>query len=432
MENKFHNAVMILTEDCNLRCTYCYEKGQNYKTLYMTEKVAKDSIDFLMNEVINDDTKDFHITFFGGEPTLNISIMDYIFDYSMEYAKKYNLKPSYQLITNCTIFNNKIYSFIEKWYKTLNKVNIQLSIDGHPNVQDSHRINKNGDGSSKLVEKTVFEYLKCFEELGIPKEDLVVHGVITNKNVDMLYESYKYIKSLGIVTTWFMPVHEALWDSDTIKLYEKNLKKIANEIFVECKNSKNLDAYNFSYTSLSNCRNHKPDAPCSAGKSLYAISPTGDLYPCHRFYFYSEKTKIGDIYNGINQSKIKIYQDYDLNNLIGDISCSQCSNNACKICIAANYEVNKNIFIGFKDYCKISKIEDRIRQELKKKLENIGMLKLENKKFNFNEENLISVIKSIEDYFGEVNEKINIVDNKVNLLFDLFEQLALIMKESQK
>lgn len=433
MNNNFHSAMMIVTEDCNLRCTYCYEKNKNYTPIYMTTEVAKNAIDFLINEIIKNNGDKIDITFFGGEPTLNMKVINFIFDYTVEQAANFNIKPSFQLITNCTIFNSDVYNFIKKWFSTLQEVNIQLSIDGHPLVQDKCRINKEGKGSSQLVEKTVKEYLKCFEELNIPKKYLIAHGVIAANNAKMLYESYKYLKSLGIVTVWFMPLHEDSWDEETIYHFEKNLRKIADEIFIECQKNNNLDAYHFSYSTLANCRSNKPEAPCSAGKTLCAISPEGEIYPCHRFYFYNKNQKLGDIYNGINNDIISLYKEYSIENMFGDQPCAKCNNNSCKICIAANYEYNDNMFIGFENYCKVSRKEDEIRQELKNKLKNIGFFESENNiQYNINEENLINIISATENYLNTIDQKIIIIDEKINVLFNLFERLIVTLQSQEK
>lgn len=447
MNSYFDSVTLIITEECTLRCTYCYEQKGQYSKINMDEKTAKQSIDFLIDNAKKSNGKSINVTFFGGEPTLSVPLMNFVFDYALEEGKKYDIKPRFKIITNCTVFNDDLYKFIEKWNNKLGNVEIQLSIDGLPEIQDKHRVYANGQGSSKMVEQVVKKYIECFNALNIPIDKLSVHGVMAKEGVNYLYDSYKYLKSLGINIIWFMPLHEDEWDEQSVADFEIQLEKISNEIFEECKVNKDLKSY-YGFTSLSNCKDKKPNAPCGAGKFFCAITPNGDIYPCQRFYYYDSETKLGNVFDGVDENKQEIFKEYGMDNMFGDKSCSDCDNLSCRICIAANYEFNDNMFLGFANYCKISRKEDEMRKKLKARLIEEGLMKDNNSKCDsngcginteVNTEELVNVIKALEKYIDNINvnyqnmdNKINALDGKVNALFDVMEELILAIKNGGK
>jgi radical SAM protein with 4Fe4S-binding SPASM domain len=124
------------------------------------------------------------------------------------------------------------------------------------------------------------------------------------------------------------------------------------------------------------CSTQKPEAPCGAGKTFCSIDTEGNIYPCHRLMFSDREQTIGHIDTGVDEEKREFFTEYDMSNMYGDQDCSSCSNNNCKICIAANYESNKNMVIGFPKYCKMSKKEDEIRWATLRVLSDKGYAKV--------------------------------------------------------
>ena len=103
---KPYSASLIMTENCNLNCTYCFEKDKSISM--MTKEVAKKSVDFLIENAIFEKRDRIDFMFFGGEPLLNIDVIDYIYEYSIVETKKHKLGISGNIITNGTVFNKKI------------------------------------------------------------------------------------------------------------------------------------------------------------------------------------------------------------------------------------------------------------------------------------------------------------------------------------
>ena len=160
--SKITSASFLVTEDCNLNCIYCFEKTKERCNLYMSEEVAKKSIDMLINNALKEKRPSIGVTLFGGEPTLNLKLLYFILEYGSEKTKENNLSFDLDIITNGTILTDKHIEFYKEWYKTLGYLSVQLSVDGIPEVQDHNRPFKNGNTSSKIVEENIKKYVELF------------------------------------------------------------------------------------------------------------------------------------------------------------------------------------------------------------------------------------------------------------------------------
>lgn len=431
-----NSASFILTENCNLACKYCFELGKHNKKI-MSKEVSEKSIDYLIENAKKNNADNINVTYFGGEPLLNIDVMEHSFNYAIERCKKEDLKFKCSIITNCTIFNSRYEAFLLKWYSTLGYIDIQLSIDGIPEVQDEYRITIDGKGTSKLVESNVKKYFEFMEKYKIQK-GVHVHGCVNKKSMPRLYESYTYFRNLGFKDIWFMPVHEEKWDDNDVTIFETQLKLISARILEDCIRENTADYY-YGYASLANCKTQHPSAPCGAGKNYCSITAEGDLYPCHNFYFGSGSFKFGNVFTGEETSKRNIFLDYDSSNLFGEKSCSACDNYGCYRCIAVNYVGNDNMFIGFPAYCKLSKKENEFRINLKNKMLSIGLIK-ETKTLqqsdctSHNSNDLLKkyidiitpVVESIQNHINDINnkvEKLNVMEQKIDSFYDILENL---------
>ena len=169
--SKITSASFLVTEDCNLNCIYCFEKTKERCNLYMSEEVAKKSIDMLINNALKEKRPSIGVTLFGGEPTLNLKLLYFILEYGSEKTKENNLSFDLDIITNGTILTDKHIEFYKEWHKTLGYLSVQLSIDGIPEVQDHNRPFKNGNkrprafvAPRKNFKKNFLLYIKIFQK----------------------------------------------------------------------------------------------------------------------------------------------------------------------------------------------------------------------------------------------------------------------------
>lgn len=357
----FNAASFILTNACNLDCTYCFE-GKNKKKVYMTKEIAESGVEFLISQALEHKKDDIDITFFGGEPTLNIPVMEHLLIYGLKRSKECNLKFKCMLITNGVIYTDEYEDFLIKWWiNSPESFNIQLSFDSIPKIHDLQRVDCNGNGSSEKILKSLDKIIQLFKKFNIPIERLCIHSVVSKKTLPYVYDSYKFFKyDMGLENKsriWFMALHEEDWDDNDYKLYKELYTKIANDIIKECKESDNDYPYN-QFSELIKKKDHNTKT-CAAGVSYCAITPGGDIYPCHGF-MSDKSTKIGTLDEGVDKLKCEQYIELYRKYMTGYKTCSDCKNYNCRSCIATNYNYNGNIAYGFPKYCKIIEIQQEI------------------------------------------------------------------------
>jgi len=369
-------ASLILTENCNLACKYCPEVCSR-STANMTEEIAEKAIEILVAGAKNNNDKEVHIEFFGGEPLLNVATMRHAFDYANRRCTEEGIGFSCIVITNATMFTQEYEDFLLHWHKTKGKINVQLSIDGPPEIQNTNRVTQDGGPSSDMIEKTVKQYFDFLNKNNIPIEQSVhVHSVLSIETAKRLYEVYSYIRDLGFNGVWYMPVHEEPWSESDVVSYRVQLQKVADRIYEDCVDQKTTSYYQAT-SSLSRCTNRHPDQPCGIGRKFCSVAPNGDIYPCHYVYFMDKEhqdTKLGNVYDGINDDMRSFFLDYGTENMMGDKPCADCEHYACYRCPAMNLKYNKNYLIGFKDYCKMSRAENAVKLQLQSRMAQAGLI----------------------------------------------------------
>lgn len=389
MDSNITSGYFILTENCNLRCTYCFEKNTRAINKYMSKETAFRGIDFLFQEAIKNQTNPINITWFGGEPALCPGLMSEMMDYAEQQAKEKEKEVTYHLITNGTIYNEQIEEFLEKWYATKGKnVTIQLSIDGIPAIQDKKRpCADSRRQSSILVKEAVAKYKQFFVAHEIPEDNLHIHACVSKDSLPFLYESYQYFTGeLGIRNSKYSWVIEDAWEDTDLEIFSQQLGLITSKL---CKITTNRKRFPFKH--FYQC------SGCSSGRKLVCFDTEGTIYPCHRFFFYDkEKRKemeLGSLYHetSLNEEKRKAFIEFRDESV---------TNLPCQICIAVNHEYTGRLdrmpndfsvkfmsiinqyFAHFSDVCEkrlmveaIKKLESRVtnleeeNQELRERIE---------------------------------------------------------------
>ncbi|MGE5328323.1 MAG: radical SAM protein [Deltaproteobacteria bacterium] len=335
----FTECFLILTEDCNLRCKYCYENTNRCSTNYMSFETGEKSIDFLINNALESDNKLLNITFFGGEPFLNLEVMIKIFHYAIEQAQKHNIGLFFSIVTNGTIYNKKIENFILECYKATKSIDIQISIDGIPEIQDKNRAFINNKPTSDIVFKNIMKLKKLFKDNSINTSFIYTHSVLTKDNMSSLFFSYKYLRQLEIGIPTFSLANEEEWDENDISTYNEQLSFIADYIYQECISLGSLKPYYDAGGTGIPGKIVINKYTCSAGKKFCAIVPNGDIYPCDKTYFYNFSFKLGNVSDCIIDKEIrKTFFDVCRKDMYaGEANCGECGNKEC-VCIAYNYQ----------------------------------------------------------------------------------------------
>lgn len=338
------SVYLILTENCNLRCTYCFEKNSRTVQNYMTEDIAFRSVDIILENTLKkanifnkkgipNKIKPASITFFGGEPALCPELMSKILHYSWEKAAEMEIPIEYSIITNGTLFTDEYEKFLAEWAELTNgALSVQLSIDGIPEIQNVNRpCALATQKSSDLVEATVEKYHEFFSEHNIDPERLTIHACVSKQSIGNIFDSFKYFyNTLKIINSRFAWVIEDDWDDQDVETLDNEMAKLIRWLCERTTNQKR-----FPFKTFDKC------SGCSSGKNLFCVDTSGNVFPCHRFFFFDRLNKelsfgnvLDDNFDINNCDKREPFTSFDISK-ISDV---------CQICIATNYEYTGSLY----------------------------------------------------------------------------------------
>jgi len=359
------SASLLLSEDCNLACKYCFELGKRNRK-HMTEEVAVKAVDFLYQNAIEDEGGSVGYTMFGGEPLLKTNILNKVVEQSLKMRDKTNIPFAFTIITNGTIMTDEVYNSL-RWYNKNNiPYNLQLSVDGIREYHDINRVTRSNRGSFDIIEGNVERFKEAVGSI----KNINVHGALNKETLPGMYEGYKYFtEAWGIPATWFMPINGNFWDEKDVEIYEQQLTLIANDILRKMEETKNF-IYLEDYAPLNKALSPKspPHTPCGAGKNYCVITAAGDTHPCHQFYFDEpgEDSRTGNIWDGIKPKKNRLFENYSAEDMYCSID-RDCQNTDCYRCIASFYANTGTILATeYGPRCDMMTIDDKITNEFRK------------------------------------------------------------------
>lgn len=307
------NITFIVTKDCQLACKYCYLVGKNEKER-MQWATAKKAIDYILNNEHDSQFSNESVVFdfIGGEPFLEIDLIDKICDYIKTelFSRNHHWFNSYRFsfTTNGINYDSeKVQNFIAKNREHLS---IGITIDGTQQKHDLNRIWK-GEGEEKGSYKDVVRNIPLWLEQ-FPNAATKV--TISSADIPYIKESVLHLYSLGIHEVNINCVFEDVWnEGDDIK-FEEQLMQLADEIIDNELYKEN--ACSFFTEQMGKPMDCQRDNGnwCGAGKML-AIDAAGNFYPCTRFAQYSLRDKkawiIGNIHDGIDKNKLRPFLTLD-------------------------------------------------------------------------------------------------------------------------
>ena len=375
------DITFIVTKDCQLACKYCYLVGKNNKER-MTWEVAKAAIDYILDHENDMPEESVIWDFIGGEPFLEIDLIDKICDYikSEMYKRDHHWFNSYRFSfsTNGINYDNeRVQNYIKK---NITHLSIAITIDGTKVKHDLNRIWKQSEneierGSYNDVVKNIPLWLEQFP-------DASTKVTISSPDIPYICESVLHLFSLGIHDVNINCVHEDVWKDGDDEIFETELIKLADEIIER-------DLYKDYTCSFFSENIGKPLDPkvnnnnwCGAGRML-SIDAAGNFYPCTRFAQYSLRSKkaiiIGNVKDGINYNKLRPFMLLDRTTQSTDecINCDIAS--GCAWCQGENYDAAETptIFQRSISLCKMHKARVRANNyywnKLYRKLEKEGI-----------------------------------------------------------
>lgn len=388
---KTKTITFIVTKDCQLACKYCYLVGKNEKER-MGFSIAKKAIDYILShkDVFFEERVAWE--FIGGEPFLEIDLIDHICDYIklQLFQQNHPWFNHYVFVMTTNGLNysdSKVQSFIEKNKKHLQ---ITITIDGNLTKHDMNRVFKNsGKGSYAIVVKNIPLWLKQ-----IPNASTKV--TISSADIPYIKESVLHLYSLGIHEININCVFEEVWNEGDDRLFEEQLMELADSII----EGNFYEDYACSFFSenigkpLDKAQNNNW---CGAGIML-AIDSHGIFYPCLRFAAYSLRSKkpiiIGNVHDGIDKNKLRPFLTLDRTTQSPQecIDCEVAS--GCAWCQGENYDAaeTNTIYQRATAICKMHKARVRANNyywnKLYRKLELEGL----REEFERNKKKLNNVI----------------------------------------
>lgn len=354
MSRQVINITLVMTEMCNLACKYCYVCSTN-KTLKISREVIDASIDLARN-LLEDETISVRFDLFGGEALLAWEECKYFLEEMKE--KLYDVYPG--RVANATIFTNLTLLTKEHIEYLLEYNNgdlldgigrLSYSLDGCKEANDKSRVFKNGKGTYDAVMEKV-ELLKQY----IPSDAVHFKAVIAPENVNYLMQTVHEFRDLGIHRLSFSPARTNSWTPESVAEYQKQIRALG-DYYIE--NFGSGIFYDIFAIPVLDFEVNKHDYGfCGAGRSMFAISPEGDIYPCQRFYNNRSPYIFGNVLDkGIDKENkwYRLFNRYTLSNMIGCSKCKDFDHYNCPYgsCMATNYEESKNIFIKSDETCNL-------------------------------------------------------------------------------
>lgn len=362
-EGKTKNITFIVTKDCQLACKYCYLVGKNEKER-MSFEIAKKAIDYILANEKNDlfATQSVIFDFIGGEPFLEIDLVDKICDYikSELFRLNHHWFNSYRFSFSTNGINydsEKVQNYIAK---NLDHLSIGITIDGTKNKHDLNRIWKgNGPekGSYDDVVRNIPMWLTQFPNSG-------TKVTISSADIKYIKESALHLYSLGIHEVNINVVFEDVWKEGDDELFENQLMELADAII--------MGGFYKEYACSFFSENiGKPldkvlenQNWCGAGRML-SIDAAGNFYPCTRFAAYSLRNKkpiiIGNVDDGIDANKLRPFLTLD-RIVQSSQECIECEvASGCAWCQGENYDAAETdtVFQRSTAICKMHKARVR-------------------------------------------------------------------------
>ena len=305
---------------CNLNCSYCFASQGKYQgdRALMSFEVGKRAFDFLIEH--SGTRHNLEVDFFGGEPLMNWDVVKQLVAYARSIEKEHNKNFRFTLTTNGMLIDDEVIDFLNKEMS-----NVVLSLDGRKEVNDHFRRDYAGNGSyDKIVPK--------FQKLVQAREgkNYYVRGTFTHNNVDFTNDLF-HMADLGFTELSMEPVvcppddPYALTDEDMPKIFEQ-YEILAKEMLKRKKEGRPFTFYHYMLDLKNGPCIYKRITGCGSGTEYMAVTPWGELFPCHQFVG-DPKYSLGNIYDGITNTEI---QD-------GFRSCNAYAREECKDCWARLY-----------------------------------------------------------------------------------------------
>ncbi|MBQ5678264.1 MAG: thioether cross-link-forming SCIFF peptide maturase, partial [Clostridia bacterium] len=300
---------------CNLNCAYCFASQGKYhgERALMSFEVGKRALDFLIE---NSGTRhNLEVDFFGGEPLMNWNVVKELVAYARVQEKIHNKNFRFTLTTNGVLVDDEVIDFCNKEMS-----NVVLSLDGRQEVHDRLRVDYMGRGSYDLIVPKFQEFVK--KRGG---KNYYMCGTFTHNNIDFTNDIF-HMADLGFTELSMEPVvcspedASALTEEDLPVLFDQ-YEILAKEMIKRKKEGRPFTFYHYMLDLTHGPCIYKRISGCGSGTEYMAVTPTGDLYPCHQFVG-DNKYLLGNIWDGVTNKEVQ--NEFKLCNAYARPECNDC------------------------------------------------------------------------------------------------------------
>ncbi len=304
-----------IAHDCNLACRYCFaEEGEYHgRRALMSYEVGKQALDFLVQNSGN--RVNLEVDFFGGEPLMNWEVVKQLVAYGRSLEEPYHKHFRFTLTTNGVLLNDEVMEFCNREMS-----NVVLSLDGRKEVNDRMRPSRNGKGSYDIIVPKFQEFAKQRQQM-----NYYIRGTFTHYNTDFS-QDVLHFADLGFEQISVEPVVAS--PDEPYAIREEDLPKILEEYDALAKEyiRRKREGRGFQFFHFMIDLDHGPCVAkclsgCGSGTEYLAVTPWGDLYPCHQFVG-QEDFLLGNVFDGITNTEVR--DEFKLCNVYAKDKCREC------------------------------------------------------------------------------------------------------------
>ena len=311
-----------IAHDCNLACKYCFaEEGEYHgRRALMSYEVGKQALDFLVAS--SGHRRNLEVDFFGGEPLMNFEVVKQLVTYGRELEKTHDKKFRFTLTTNGVLLNDEIAEFCNR-----EMGNVVLSLDGRKEVHDKMRPFRSGKGSYDWI---VPRFQKFVESRKAAGKQYYIRGTFTHHNLDFA-KDIMHFADLGFDQLSMEPVvappeEDYAIRPEDVPVICRQYDELAQEMLRREKEGKGFTFFHFMIDLTGGPCVYKRLSGCGSGTEYLAVTPWGDLYPCHQFVG-NEDFCLGNVRDGIVRTDI-----------VNEFKCCNVyAREACRNCFAKYY-----------------------------------------------------------------------------------------------
>ena len=333
---------------CNLNCSYCFASQGKYhgKRALMSFEVGKRALDFLVEH--SGSRRNLEVDFFGGEPLMNFEVVKQLVAYARSIEKEKGKNFRFTLTTNGMLIDDDVIDFCNRECS-----NVVLSLDGRKEIHDRFRVDAQGRGS---FDRIVPKFQKLVAARG--GKNYYMRGTFTHANPDFL-KDIQTMLDLGFNELSMEPVvcapddPSALTEED-LPVVKKQYEELAELMRQRRREGRPFTFYHYMIDLTGGPCIYKRISGCGSGTEYMAVTPTGDLYPCHQFVG-EEDFKLGDIYHGV--TNLEKQKEFAACNVYAREECRGCwARLYCSGGCAANaYHATGTVTGVYKNGCELFK-----------------------------------------------------------------------------